>query len=125
MFDDKDVILQFSQRSFQDAVQLIRSENKPKTQVILLVFSLIHKKTLKYLIDEWLTYLMDYRSNDIIFLVGVDKENWDPKNPEFVNEVEVIEFARNIRAYKVVTCSYATGSRIEYLKDQITKSIVS
>lgn len=125
MFDDKDVILKFSQRSFQDAVQLIRSENKPKTQVILLVFSLIHKETLKYLIDEWLTYLMNYKSNDIIFLVGVDKENWDPENPEFVNEVEVIEFARNIRAYKVVTCSYATGSRIEYLKNQITKSIVS
>lgn len=119
IFEDKDVFLQFSQVSFQDAFH--SQNNKSENYVILLVFSLLNRESFQYLRQEWSNNSNKYP----IILIGVENENWDDDKPDLVHQIEINDFAELIGCHKELKCSYLTGNGIEFCKKQIIKSVVS
>ena len=62
----------------------IRILSYPQSNIILMVFSLINKRSLNVLFNTYLKEANEYSPESVVVLVGVDKEKWKDEKYNFL-----------------------------------------
>ncbi|KAK8838935.1 hypothetical protein M9Y10_032394 [Tritrichomonas musculus] len=94
-----------------------------KTNVFVLVFSLIDKSTLKNIVDKWFNIIKDYKKNSNIFLLGVDLDKWsDEKYLNRVSQSEIDDVKKIIQSDFDLLCSYSTGENLTNFKSVLIEN---
>ena len=97
---------------------------RPKTDVVILCFSLVSLVSLENIEKIWIPEINQYCQNASYILVGLKSDLRDAKNLEFISNSKCEEIKQKINAYSYVECSSSTHYNVNEVFESACKSFL-